>query len=73
MILVKLLLCPSGAVPLNAADIRHSLGKNAPYFIQVRRLAREQADAACAALAGFNGPEAEFLRALAEYTITRAA
>lgn len=38
-----------------------------------RRLAREQADAACAALAGFNGPEAEFLRALAEYTITRAA
>lgn len=38
-----------------------------------RRLAREQADAACAALAGFSGPEAEFLRALAEYTITRAA
>ena len=29
--------------------------------------------AACAALAGFSGPEAEFLRALAEYTITRAA
>ena len=38
-----------------------------------RRLAREQADAACDALAGFSGPEAEFLRALAEYTITRAA
>ena len=31
------------------------------------------ASAACAALAGFSGPEAEFLRALAEYTITRAA
>ena len=29
--------------------------------------------AACAALASFSGPEAEFLRALAEYTITRAA
>ena len=38
-----------------------------------RRLAREQADAACAALTGFSGPEAEFLRALAGYTITRAA
>lgn len=38
-----------------------------------RRLAREQADAACAALAGFSGPEAGFLRALAGYTITRAA
>ncbi|WP_297670718.1 polyprenyl synthetase family protein [uncultured Desulfovibrio sp.] len=38
-----------------------------------RELARAQADAACAALAGFDGREAEFLRALAEYTITRAA
>ena len=40
MILVKLLLRPSGAVPLNAADIRHTLGEDAPYFIQVRRLLR---------------------------------
>lgn len=36
-------------------------------------LARAQADAARSALAGFDGQEADFLRALAEYTVTRAA
>ena len=40
---------------------------------QSRALAREQADSAKAALAGFSGDEAEFLRALADYTVTRAA
>ena len=38
-----------------------------------RRLAREQAVAAQEALASFHGPEAGFLRALALYTVTRAA
>ena len=38
-----------------------------------RELARAQADAARAALADFAGQEAEFLRALADYTVTRAA
>lgn len=38
-----------------------------------RRLAREQARAAQEALAPFSGPEAEFLRALALYTVTRAS
>ena len=38
-----------------------------------RELARAQADAAQAALSGFEGQEAEFLRALADYTVTRAA
>ena len=38
-----------------------------------RRLAREQAGAAQEALASFHGPEAGFLRALALYTVTRAA
>ena len=38
-----------------------------------RELARAQADAAQAALAGFAGPEADFLRALADYTVNRAA
>ena len=38
-----------------------------------RELARGQADAAQAALAGFAGREADFLRALADYTVTRAA
>ena len=38
-----------------------------------RELARAQADAAQAALADFAGPEADFLRALADYTVNRAA
>ena len=38
-----------------------------------RELARAQAEAAQAALADFSGREADFLRALAEYTVTRAA
>ena len=38
-----------------------------------RELAREQAQAAQNALAGFDGQEADFLRALADYTVTRAA
>ena len=38
-----------------------------------RELAREQARAAQQALAPFDGPEADFLRALADYTVTRAA
>ncbi len=40
---------------------------------QSRVLAREQAEKAKAALAGFSGDEAAFLRALADYTVTRAA
>ena len=38
-----------------------------------RELAREQALAAQNALAGFDGQEADFLRALADYTVNRAA
>ena len=38
-----------------------------------RELAREQAQAAQNALAAFDGQEADFLRALADYTVTRAA
>lgn len=38
-----------------------------------RELAREQAEAAKAALAAFSGIEADFLRALADYTVNRAA
>lgn len=38
-----------------------------------RELAQEQAEAAKAALAAFTGTEADFLRALAEYTVNRAA
>lgn len=38
-----------------------------------RELAREQAESAKAALAGFTGIEADFLRALADYTVNRAA
>ena len=38
-----------------------------------RALAQEQAETAKAALASFSGQEAEFLRALAEYTVNRAA
>lgn len=38
-----------------------------------RRLAGEHADAAVAALAGLNGPDADFLRALAGYVVTRTA
>lgn len=38
-----------------------------------RELARDQAQAAQDALAGFEGAEADFLRALALYTVTRAA
>lgn len=38
-----------------------------------RELARGQAEAAQEALAAFSGPEADFLRALADYTVNRAA
>ena len=38
-----------------------------------RELARAQAQAAQDALAPFDGQEADFLRALADYTVTRAA
>ena len=38
-----------------------------------RALAQDQAEVAKAALAAFSGPEAEFLLALAEYTVNRAA
>ena len=38
-----------------------------------RRLAQEQARLAQEAIASFHGPEAEFLRALALYTVTRVA
>lgn len=38
-----------------------------------RELARAQVEAAQAALADFSGREADFLRALADYTVTRAA
>lgn len=38
-----------------------------------RKLAREQAESAKAALAAFPGVEADFLRALADYTVNRAA
>ncbi|MBQ9451919.1 MAG: polyprenyl synthetase family protein [Desulfovibrio sp.] len=52
-------------------------GKNTyPALVGIERsrdLARAQADAACAALAGFSGPEADFLRSLADYTVHRAA
>ena len=38
-----------------------------------RQLAREQAETAKTALAAFTGTEADFLRALADYTVNRAA
>ncbi|MDR2820320.1 MAG: polyprenyl synthetase family protein [Desulfovibrio sp.] len=38
-----------------------------------REYAKKQADAASAALANFSGREADFLSALADYTVTRAA
>ena len=76
--------CVCGALLAGAADdVCERIGSDAaqgkntyPALVgldESRRLAREQADAACAALTGFSGPEAEFLRALAGYTITRAA
>ena len=40
---------------------------------EASKLAREQARAAQQALAPFDGPEADFLRALADYTVNRAA
>ena len=52
----------------SAAQLSALLGLDAS-----RALAQEQAETAKAALASFSGQEAEFLRALAEYTVNRAA
>ena len=67
-------LC-SGALPIpkfRAPDRRETEETRMKKLIALV-LAAMLCMAACAALAGFSGPEAEFLRALAEYTITRAA
>ncbi|WP_300808776.1 polyprenyl synthetase family protein [uncultured Desulfovibrio sp.] len=57
------------------SDAEH--GKNTyPSLVgldESRRLAQEQARHAQEAIASFHGPEAEFLRALALYTVTRVA
>ncbi|MDM8216019.1 polyprenyl synthetase family protein [Desulfovibrio piger] len=57
------------------SDAEH--GKNTyPSLVgldESRRLAQEQARLAQEAIASFHGPEAEFLRALALYTVTRVA
>lgn len=57
------------------SDAEH--GKNTyPSLVgldESRRLAQEQARLAQEAVASFHGPEAEFLRALALYTVTRVA